>query len=171
MCFRITADPRSVIPVPVARLPARPSARLVQKQCRCQPGPDGHHHSCRSTCRPQSSTRLILILISPFQLHHGPRKTRTLRHRCAPSIHRSSRRQAFNRFHVRIIHLRFCRSECPTAEFSLFSLDTESFISNPTVRSLTEQYLGFGETVFNTLQGAVVTSPYFKRSERERPVR
>jgi Fungal protein of unknown function (DUF1748) len=54
---------------------------------------------------------------------------------------------------------------------SPFSLDTESFISNPTVRSLTEQYLGFGETVFNTLQGAVVTSPYFKRSERERPVR
>ncbi|KAH9989467.1 hypothetical protein BJV77DRAFT_1185771 [Russula vinacea] len=52
-----------------------------------------------------------------------------------------------------------------------FTLDTESFISNPTVRSLTEQYLGFGETVFNTLQGAVVTSPYFKRSERERPVR
>ncbi|KAF8486188.1 hypothetical protein DFH94DRAFT_622853 [Russula ochroleuca] len=52
-----------------------------------------------------------------------------------------------------------------------FTLDTESIISNPTVRSLTEQYLGFGETVFNTLQGAVVTSPYFKRGERERPVR
>ncbi|KAF8501735.1 hypothetical protein F5888DRAFT_1674883 [Russula emetica] len=46
-----------------------------------------------------------------------------------------------------------------------FALDTE-FISNPTVRSWTEQYLGFGETMFNTLQGAVVTSPYFKRSER-----
>lgn len=47
-----------------------------------------------------------------------------------------------------------------------FSLDTES-ISNPTVRSLTEQYLGFGETMFNTLQGAAVTSPYFKRGERQ----
>jgi hypothetical protein len=46
-----------------------------------------------------------------------------------------------------------------------FSLDTEA-ISNPTVRSWTEQYLGFGETMFNTLQGAVVTSPYFKRGER-----
>jgi hypothetical protein len=52
----------------------------------------------------------------------------------------------------------------PLFSFS-FSLDTE-FISNPTVRSWTEQYLGFGETMFNTLQGAVVTSPYFKRSER-----
>jgi hypothetical protein len=49
--------------------------------------------------------------------------------------------------------------------FLFFSLDTESF-SNPTARSWTENYLGFGETVFNTLQGAVVTSPYFKRSER-----
>lgn len=50
---------------------------------------------------------------------------------------------------------------------SLFflSLDTE-YISNPTVRSWTESYLGFGETMFNTLQGAAVTSPYFKRSER-----
>ncbi len=47
----------------------------------------------------------------------------------------------------------------------LCSPDTES-ISNPTVRLLTEQYLGFGETVFNTLQGAVVTSPYFKRGGR-----
>jgi hypothetical protein len=49
--------------------------------------------------------------------------------------------------------------------FFSFSLDTES-ISNTTVRSWTEQYLGFGETMFNTLQGAVVTSPYFKRSEQ-----
>jgi hypothetical protein len=32
---------------------------------------------------------------------------------------------------------------------------------------MTEQYLGFGETMFNTLQGAAVTSPYFKRSERQ----
>lgn len=46
-----------------------------------------------------------------------------------------------------------------------FTLDTE-VISNPTVRSWTERYLGFGETMFNTLQGAVVTSPYFKRGER-----
>ncbi|KAH9972160.1 hypothetical protein BGW80DRAFT_1173556 [Lactifluus volemus] len=46
-----------------------------------------------------------------------------------------------------------------------FAPDTET-ISNPTIRSLTEQYLGFGEMVFNTLQGTVVSSPYFKRSER-----
>jgi mitofissin-like protein len=53
----------------------------------------------------------------------------------------------------------------PKISSFLFSPDTSS-ISNPTVRSLTEQYLGFGETVFNTLQGAVVTSPYFNRGER-----
>jgi hypothetical protein len=52
-----------------------------------------------------------------------------------------------------------------TSFYFFFSVDTES-ISNQTVRSWTERYLGFGDTVFNTLQGAVVTSPYFKRSER-----
>ncbi|KAH9998824.1 hypothetical protein BJV74DRAFT_824033 [Russula compacta] len=46
-----------------------------------------------------------------------------------------------------------------------FVPNTES-ISNPTIRSLTEQYLGLGETVFNALQGTAVTSPYFKRDER-----
>jgi len=50
-------------------------------------------------------------------------------------------------------------------ETSPFSLDTES-ISNTTVRSWTEQYLGLGETMFNTIQGVATTSPYFKRSER-----
>ena len=52
-----------------------------------------------------------------------------------------------------------------TSSLFLFSLDTES-ISNTTVRAWTESYLGFGETMFNTLQGAAVTSPYFKRSEQ-----
>ncbi|KAN0132898.1 Fungal protein of unknown function (DUF1748) domain containing protein [Lactarius tabidus] len=46
-----------------------------------------------------------------------------------------------------------------------FVPDTES-ISNPTIRSFTEGYLGFGETVFDVIQGTVVTSPYFKRRER-----
>jgi hypothetical protein len=46
-----------------------------------------------------------------------------------------------------------------------FVPNTES-ISNPTIRSFTEGYLGFGETVFDAIQGTVVTSPYFKRHER-----
>ncbi|KAH9052871.1 hypothetical protein EDB83DRAFT_2225864 [Lactarius deliciosus] len=46
-----------------------------------------------------------------------------------------------------------------------FAPDTE-FISNPTIRSFTQSYLGFGETVFDAIQGTVVTSPYFKRHER-----
>ena len=48
----------------------------------------------------------------------------------------------------------------------MHSPDTE-FITNPTIRSFTEQYLGFGETVFNAIQGTAVTSPYFKRSDRQ----
>jgi len=48
-----------------------------------------------------------------------------------------------------------------------FVFDTDT-ISNSTIRSITEQYLAVGETTFNALQGTVVTSPYFKRSERER---
>ncbi|KAH9954299.1 hypothetical protein BC827DRAFT_1243738 [Russula dissimulans] len=48
-----------------------------------------------------------------------------------------------------------------------FAFDTDT-ISNSTIRSITEQYLAVGETTFNALQGTVVTSPYFKRSERER---
>jgi hypothetical protein len=48
----------------------------------------------------------------------------------------------------------------------MHSPDTE-FITNPTIRSFTESYLGFGETVFNAIQGTVVTSPYFKRSDRQ----
>jgi hypothetical protein len=63
--------------------------------------------------------------------------------------------------------LRLSAAETEKPLFSFFSLDTES-VSNPTVRSWTEQYLGVGETMFNTLQGAVVTSPYFKRSEERR---
>lgn len=94
--------------------------------------------------------------------HHGPRKACTLRDRCNPSVHRRSRRKALHRLRVR-------HPFAPCADHLIsivHSPDTET-ISNPTIRSLTEQYLGFGETVFNALQGTVVTSPYFKRSERQ----
>lgn len=39
-------------------------------------------------------------------------------------------------------------------------------ISEPTLRSVTERYLGFGETVFDMIQGTVVNSDYFKRDSK-----
>ncbi|KIP08230.1 hypothetical protein PHLGIDRAFT_18985 [Phlebiopsis gigantea 11061_1 CR5-6] len=46
-----------------------------------------------------------------------------------------------------------------------FSPNTES-ISDPTLRSIADKYLGFGETVFDMIQGTVVNSQYFKRDTR-----
>jgi len=106
---------------------------------------------------------------TPHLIHYGSWKDCALRNRCNPSIYRSSWCQAFYRLHVRICFpiITFVRSRETSFLFLFlfFSPDTE-YISNPTVRSWTERYLGVGETMFNTLQGAVVTSPYFKRSER-----
>ncbi|GBE88297.1 Uncharacterized protein YIL156W-B [Sparassis crispa] len=36
-------------------------------------------------------------------------------------------------------------------------------ITEPTLRSVAERYLGIGETVFDMIQGSAVTSKYFKR--------
>lgn len=138
--------------------------RWVKKGNR--PGPIA---ACRRRqCRLQSLTKLTHLAVpTPHPIHHGSRKDCTLRNRCNPSIYRSSWCQAFYRFHVRIASLSLrCPQPKETSFLFLFSLDTE-YISNPTVRSWTERYLGFGETMFNTLQGAAVTSPYFKRSERQ----
>ncbi|KAI1797086.1 hypothetical protein LXA43DRAFT_878543 [Ganoderma leucocontextum] len=46
-----------------------------------------------------------------------------------------------------------------------FTLETEK-VSDPTMRSLAEKYLGFGETIFDMVQGTAVTSQYFKRDPR-----
>ncbi|KAM5539253.1 hypothetical protein V8D89_007126 [Ganoderma adspersum] len=46
-----------------------------------------------------------------------------------------------------------------------FTIETEK-LSDPTVRSVTEKYLGFGETIFDMVQGTVVNSQYFKRDPR-----
>ncbi|KJA23012.1 hypothetical protein HYPSUDRAFT_138454 [Hypholoma sublateritium FD-334 SS-4] len=44
-----------------------------------------------------------------------------------------------------------------------FSPDTSS-ISDPTVKSVADKFLGVGETVFDMIQGTVVNSSYFKRT-------
>ncbi|RDB30990.1 hypothetical protein Hypma_000115 [Hypsizygus marmoreus] len=41
-----------------------------------------------------------------------------------------------------------------------------SAISNPTVRSVAESFLGAGETVFNVIQSTAVNSSYFKKDPR-----
>ncbi|TFK28213.1 DUF1748-domain-containing protein [Coprinopsis marcescibilis] len=44
-----------------------------------------------------------------------------------------------------------------------FSPDT-STISDPTIRSVADRFLGVGESVFDMIQGTAVNSSYFKRS-------
>jgi len=44
-----------------------------------------------------------------------------------------------------------------------FSLNA-SAISDPTVRSVAERFLGVGETIFDMVQATAVNSPYFKKS-------
>ena len=46
-----------------------------------------------------------------------------------------------------------------------FSPDASS-ISDPTVRSVTEKFLGVGETVFDMIQATAVNSSYFKRDDK-----
>ncbi|KAI0067343.1 DUF1748-domain-containing protein [Artomyces pyxidatus] len=46
-----------------------------------------------------------------------------------------------------------------------FAPRTDS-ITDPTVRSITEQYLGIGETLFDVVQGTVVNSTYFQKKDR-----
>jgi Fungal protein of unknown function (DUF1748) len=107
--------------------------------------------------------------VQPFQAfhlsNHGTWKACPLCLRCNPFVYRRSWRQAFYRFCVRVISFSVGLPSSLSPPSFPCSPDTET-ISNPTIRSLTEQYLGFGEMVFNTLQGTVVSSPYFKRSER-----
>ncbi|KZT73038.1 DUF1748-domain-containing protein [Daedalea quercina L-15889] len=47
-----------------------------------------------------------------------------------------------------------------------FRPDTESFLPDPTFRSIADRYLGIGETIFDMIQGTAVNSPYFKRDGR-----
>lgn len=44
-------------------------------------------------------------------------------------------------------------------------VETEK-ITEPSLRSVADRYLGFGETVFDMIQGTVVNSDYFKRDSR-----
>ncbi|KAI0635523.1 hypothetical protein C8Q77DRAFT_1155320 [Trametes polyzona] len=46
-----------------------------------------------------------------------------------------------------------------------FTVETEK-ISDPTMRSVADKYLGFGETIFDMVQGTAVNSDYFKRDTR-----
>lgn len=41
-----------------------------------------------------------------------------------------------------------------------------SGISDPTVRSVAQSFLGIGETVFDVIQASAVNSPYFKKDSK-----
>ncbi|KAI0760957.1 hypothetical protein BD413DRAFT_593222 [Trametes elegans] len=46
-----------------------------------------------------------------------------------------------------------------------FTVETEK-ISDSTLRGVADKYLGFGESIFDMIQGTVVNSDYFKRDSR-----
>ncbi|KAG5646104.1 hypothetical protein DXG03_004343 [Asterophora parasitica] len=48
-----------------------------------------------------------------------------------------------------------------------FSPDA-SAIPDPTIRSVTESFLGVGETIFDMIQATAVNSPYFKKDTSKR---
>lgn len=50
--------------------------------------------------------------------------------------------------------------------FSWYHSPETNQISDETIRSVTNRYLGVGETVFDILQGSAVNSSYFKRGDR-----
>lgn len=50
-----------------------------------------------------------------------------------------------------------------STNFIYFRRPNASGISDPTVRSVAESFLGVGETVFDVIQATAVNSPYFKK--------
>lgn len=46
-----------------------------------------------------------------------------------------------------------------------YSIRTEKF-TDPTVKSVADQYFGVGERIFDVLQATAVNSDYFKRGEK-----
>ncbi|KAI0671319.1 hypothetical protein C8Q78DRAFT_972086 [Trametes maxima] len=48
-----------------------------------------------------------------------------------------------------------------------FTVETDK-ISDGTLRSVAEKYLGVGESIFDMIQGTAVNSEYFKRDPRRR---
>ncbi|KAG6336358.1 hypothetical protein ID866_2715 [Astraeus odoratus] len=46
-----------------------------------------------------------------------------------------------------------------------FAIQTTT-ISDPTIRSLAERYLGIGETIFSMAQASAINSEYFRKESR-----
>ena len=44
----------------------------------------------------------------------------------------------------------------------------DTAISDPTVRSIAERFLGIGESIFDMVQAMAVNSAYFKKDSRRR---
>lgn len=61
-------------------------------------------------------------------------------------------------FHAGSVHYRLLA--CP-----LFSVDT-TLISDPTMRTVADRFLGVGETIFDMATATSVNSEYFKKDSR-----
>lgn len=104
----------------------------------------------------------LVVLFRKYSLipnHHGSWKARPLHRRRCPIINSTRGRQALKRFlvsHPVQLHPLPLTSR-------LYSPDA-SAISDPTIRSVAEKFLGVGETIFDMVQATAVNSSYFKRS-------
>lgn len=128
--------------------------------------------------RPNTSnptTTLSLRLLSSYNytrstrhplrsnnIYYGYRKTRALRPRRRPGQHGVGGCQEVERLQVRSrpISDSFRRTSLTTR--APHRVETEK-ISDPTLRSVADNYLGFGERLFEFFQGTAVNSDYFKR--------
>jgi len=55
-----------------------------------------------------------------------------------------------------------------SSNISSVSSPDSAAISDPTIRSVADKFLGVGESVFDIVQATVVNNGYFKRQSRER---
>jgi hypothetical protein len=54
-----------------------------------------------------------------------------------------------------------------SVELISFNSPDAATISDPTIRSITERFLGVGESIFDMVQATAVNSSYFKRESRK----
>lgn len=105
----------------------------------------------------------LVVLFRKYSLipnyYHGSWKARSLHRRRCPVINSTRGREAFKRFlvsHPVQVH--------PLSLTSRIYSPDASAISDPTIRSVAEKFLGVGETIFDMVQATAVNSSYFKRS-------
>jgi len=107
---------------------------------------------------PQSQTSTVILRICG----HGTRKNSPLCRRCRLGIHHTCWHKTVEWIYVSpVLAAEAVRLyTCPRSR-----VQTNS-ISDPTLRSLAERYLGVGETIFSMAQASVVNSEFFRKDSR-----